>query len=202
VSQKLVECKENLRVLGDSRFDDAIECQRREIDEILLTCQGFTGTTEQDRYDECESAISRVLRHVRYVAQRWKGVLTASKYYIALGLVVDAALSRMLEDILALPDITADESHKLSELCRIFNSLEGLFFVNLNDPSPVAAYVPSWLKFSYLSELLEASIADISYLFEIGALVDFEVDELVSLVRALFADTPLRASTINKLLGK
>lgn len=46
----------------------------------------------------------------------------------------------------------------------------------------------------------EASIADISYLFEEGALVDFEIEELVKLVRALFADTPLRANTINRLL--
>lgn len=46
----------------------------------------------------------------------------------------------------------------------------------------------------------EASIADISYLFEEGALVDFEINELVNLVRALFADTPLRANTINKLM--
>ena len=45
----------------------------------------------------------------------------------------------------------------------------------------------------------EASIADISYLFEEGALVDFEIEELVKLVKALFADTPLRANTINKL---
>jgi hypothetical protein len=44
-------------------------------------------------------------------------------------------------------------------------------------------------------------MADISYLFEVGALVDFEVEELAKLVRALFADTPLRAATINKLLG-
>jgi centromere/kinetochore protein ZW10 len=51
------------------------------------------------------------------------------------------------------------------------------------------------------SIMQEASIADISYLFEEGALVDFQVDELVKLVRALFADTPLRTSTINKLLG-
>jgi protein transport protein DSL1/ZW10 len=42
-------------------------------------------------------------------------------------------------------------------------------------------------------------MADISYLFQEGALVDFEVDELVKLVRALFADTPLRTTTINKL---
>jgi centromere/kinetochore protein ZW10 len=47
----------------------------------------------------------------------------------------------------------------------------------------------------------EASISAISYLFGEGALVDFEVQELVKLVKALFADTPLRATTVNKLLG-
>jgi protein transport protein DSL1/ZW10 len=47
----------------------------------------------------------------------------------------------------------------------------------------------------------EASLADITYLFEEGALVDFESDELVKLVRALFADTPLRTNTINKLVA-
>jgi protein transport protein DSL1/ZW10 len=51
------------------------------------------------------------------------------------------------------------------------------------------------------SNLQEASMADITYLFEVGALVDFEVDELAKLVRALFADTQLRTSTIGKLMG-
>jgi protein transport protein DSL1/ZW10 len=44
-------------------------------------------------------------------------------------------------------------------------------------------------------------MADITYLFEEGALVDFEVEELVRLVRALFADTALRTTTINKVMG-
>jgi len=44
-------------------------------------------------------------------------------------------------------------------------------------------------------------MADITYLFEESALVDFEVDELVRLVQALFADTALRTSTINKLMS-
>ncbi len=44
-------------------------------------------------------------------------------------------------------------------------------------------------------------MADFRYLFEEGALVDFEIDELVRLVRALFADTSLRTETINKLSG-
>ena len=43
-------------------------------------------------------------------------------------------------------------------------------------------------------------MADITYLFEESALVDFEVDELVRLVQALFADTALRTATINKLM--
>ena len=45
-------------------------------------------------------------------------------------------------------------------------------------------------------------MADITYLFETGALVDFSVDELVRLVRALFADTNLRTNTINKILAE
>ena len=49
--------------------------------------------------------------------------------------------------------------------------------------------------------LQEASMADITYLFEVGALVDFSTDELVRLVRALFADTNLRTTTINKILA-
>lgn len=79
-------------------------------------------------------------------------------------------------------------------------------------------HVPSWLKYSYLTELLvsiyitsaekrhlifasqEASIADISYLFDEGALIDFDVNEIVKLIRALFADTPLRSNTIAKLM--
>lgn len=42
-------------------------------------------------------------------------------------------------------------------------------------------------------------MADITYLFEEGALVDFEIDELIKLVTALFSDTPLRTETIQKL---
>ena len=44
-------------------------------------------------------------------------------------------------------------------------------------------------------------MADISYLFDEGALVDFEIDELVGLVRALFADTPIRANAISRLIN-
>ncbi|KAG1881120.1 hypothetical protein F4604DRAFT_1746558 [Suillus subluteus] len=201
VKDKLEECKNVLQVLADSWYQDGIDRQRIALRDILASAKGFTDTSDQDRYDDCEMAISRVVREVRSAANAWKPVLPKSKYYTAVGAIVEVSLQRILENILAIPDIPEVESHKLSELCRILAALEGLFVEDFSESSFVVSYVPSWLKFSYLSELLEASMADLTYLFEEGALVDFEVDELVKLVRALFADTPLRTKTLDKIMG-
>jgi centromere/kinetochore protein ZW10 len=144
-----------------------------------------------------------------------------TRYYASIGQLVETALNRVLGDILELDDITEEESRQLAELCRIISALEGLFVENTpqnaagNTGSFVVAYVPSWLKFSYISVLLvrviivvmnrktdteqEASMVDIQYLFDDGALVDFTGEELAKLVRALFADTPMRASMISRL---
>ncbi|KAG2363253.1 hypothetical protein BDR07DRAFT_1404704 [Suillus spraguei] len=201
VKDKLEECKGVLQVLADSWYQDGIDRQRTALGEILASAKGFTDTSDQDRYDDCEMAISHVVREIRSAANTWKPVLPKSKYYTAVGAMVEVSLQRILENILAIPDIPEVESHKLSELCRILAALEGLFVEDFSESSFVVSYVPSWLKFSYLSELLEASMADLTYLFEEGALVDFEVDELVKLVRALFADTPLRTKTLDKIMG-
>ncbi|KAF9649243.1 hypothetical protein BDM02DRAFT_3166994 [Thelephora ganbajun] len=196
---KVEEAGRRVKVYGDSWFAGTIERQLNEIDEILDVTEGFVDTNDQDRFDTCEEAVNAVVKKVKRVWQVWKGILPSRRHLTAIGGIVDAVLSRMLEDITKLPDITADESHRLSELCRMLNALEGLFVEGPEKTSAVVAYVPSWLKFSYLSEVLEASMADVTYLFEEGALVDFEIDELVKLVTALFSDTPLRAETIQKL---
>lgn len=122
-----------------------------QLDDVLDRAQGFVGTTEQDRFDECEEAVNEVLQDIRKFAQHvkvsnalfapdhfdsqvYQPVLAKSKYYEALGVIVNAALGRVLQDVLALPDITEVESHKLNDLCRILNALEGLF---VEDPSQV-----------------------------------------------------------------
>lgn len=66
-----------------------------------------------------------------------KGILAKNKYYTAIGMVADAALSKILQDVLALPDIPEMESHRLSELCRILNALEGLFVGDSDQVSEV-----------------------------------------------------------------
>ena len=124
----------------------------------LLTdgARGFVDTGDQDRYDECESAVNQVLKDIKRLAPKLKvrfdfdtlyirllrkistkDVLAKSRYYDAIGSVTDAALSRVLQDVLELNDIPELESHRLSELCRILNALEGLF---CEDPEQVGFF--------------------------------------------------------------
>ena len=55
-----------------------------------------------------------------------------------MGKLVESALSKVLEDILSLPDIPEVDSRRLSELCRILNALEGLF---TKDPDAVSDFI-------------------------------------------------------------
>lgn len=79
-------------------------------------------------------------------------MLPKSKYYSVIGSVTEAALSRVLDDMLALGDIPELESHRLSELCRILNALEGLFVEDHNQVIMVTGYTAQLI--SCLSSLL------------------------------------------------
>ncbi|PAV20090.1 kinase subdomain-containing [Pyrrhoderma noxium] len=201
IKEQMHEALEHLHALETWWFEEGIERECDKVLEVLARAEGFVDTGDQDIFDACENVMTEVLRSVRNIANEWKPVLPHTKWLKATGRVVDAVLVRVLSDVLALGDIPEVDSRRLAELCRILSSLESSFFdlEDPNAPSRVVEYVPSWLKFSYLSELLEASIADVSYLFDEGTLIDFTVDELVGLIRALFADTPLRSNTIAKI---
>jgi centromere/kinetochore protein ZW10 len=172
LKERLAECRVDLTVLANSWFEDAVNRECLKNDGVLVDgTQKFTFTGDQDRYDECEEAINTVVRNIKSLSRRIKvrmlvcvslssspdpskPITSKTKYYQAVGRLADAALSRVLRDVIALPDIPELESQRLGELCRIFNSLEGLFSEDPTQSSFVVAYVPSWLKFSYLSELL------------------------------------------------
>lgn len=117
----------------------------------------------------------------------------------------------------------------MNDLCKLLHELEGLFVVDdaqevgLRDPrsihtkryrpltrgrslslrtqSSIASHVPVWFKFKFLSELLEASMADIMFLFNEGHLIDFSANELSKLIRALFADSALRTKNLEIING-
>ena len=100
--------------------------------------------------------------------------MTTTAYYTALGGIINDILVRVLREVLGLRDIPEVESQRLAALCRILHPLDELFVESPNevnfafllrrgassDPfqiSNVAVYVPLWLKFTYLSDILVRS---------------------------------------------
>ena len=75
----------------------------------------------------------------------YRGVLPHGCNLTAVGRIIDAVLSRILKDTIKLPNTTADEYHRLSELCRMLNALEGLF---VEGPEHISSHPFSGLQVS------------------------------------------------------
>ncbi|KAH7105806.1 Centromere/kinetochore Zw10-domain-containing protein [Auriculariales sp. MPI-PUGE-AT-0066] len=181
-------------------FEDSLDRRRDALLDVLSATDGFADIGDDDTFAQSRAVIEQLSKDLNRLAREWSnGTLTKRSKQQALGVLVDAVLDAMVSQILAFDDIPERESRHLAQLCAALLPMEDLFVDEPTGSSMVLVHVPTWLKFSYLTELLEASLADISYLFDEGALVDFETEELSRLIRALFADTPKRADAIAKI---
>ncbi|KAK5239821.1 ribosome biogenesis protein ytm1, partial [Exophiala xenobiotica] len=116
-----------------------------------------------------------------------------------------------------MEDISEPESRRLTAFCQQIASLDDLFLSSPktsagaaeqeheheHEPVPMTAvYVTNWLKFQYLINILESSLVDIKYLWTEGELsLEFSAEEVVDLIRALFAESAHRRSAIASIKG-
>ncbi|GAA6016544.1 hypothetical protein JCM11491_002356 [Sporobolomyces phaffii] len=189
---------EATRQLGRDTRQKQIAIQRGALMESLDEAAGFLRTSDDARYATCERALQQVTHTLQRLALVWKPVMTPTALYTTLGGLVNEVLLRVLDEIEDQTDISEDESIRLNRLCKMLHALESLFD---GSETSVGREVPIWFKFVFLSELLEASMADILFLFDHGHLVDFSPQEIVRLIRALFSDSPLRNRNVEKILA-
>ncbi|MCO5588317.1 hypothetical protein L7F22_042272 [Adiantum nelumboides] len=192
-------------LLGQRSFDAQILVQQRILAECLADAHGFEATYDEQRFQACMRSIRQVIVVLQQLHSAWKPVLTTSSHQAAMGRLIDSVLQRVLRDITGLEDISEVEGEKLSNLVKALAELEDIFRTEKHKQeeqpsSDVAIFVPSWFKASYLSDILTGSLVDIEFLyFEAGALVDYTREELTSLIRALFSDTPKRSRLIERI---
>jgi centromere/kinetochore protein ZW10 len=61
-------------------------------------------------------------------------------------------------------------------------------------------HCPNWTKLQYLSEVMVGSLADIKHFWhEAGLSLDFSAEEVIGLIEALFAESPLRRQAIGEI---
>jgi centromere/kinetochore protein ZW10 len=188
---------------GKRAYGREMESQRTILRDHLDAAQGFASCTKMPFAAECDNAVAMTMDRIADVKAAWKPVLSHSALLQSLGSLVSTVLAKVIADIEDMPDIAEDESKKLRGYCVSLSSLSALF-VTVDEQGEqrdmASVYTPNWFKFQYLSEILDASLADIKYMWTDGELrLEMESEEVVDLVRALFAESEYRRKAVAEI---
>ncbi|PLN83036.1 hypothetical protein BDW42DRAFT_165702 [Aspergillus taichungensis] len=195
---------EALAKFGKFAYTKEMQTQRTIVTDLLDGAQGFGQCSEQPFLGECENAVSAAVDRIRDVYTEWQPILSHSALLQSVGSLVSTIINKMIIDIEDLGDISEPQSQRLVEFCSRVSQLEDLFVPQSSEhgePIPMTAvYVRNWLKFQYLVNILESSLADIKFLWVEGELrLEFSPDEVVDLIEALFAESDYRRKAIAEI---
>lgn len=196
-----------LETLAKRAYGSEMSSQRTILTDLLDDAQGFGNSTIEPFKTSCANAVESVIERIRELARLWKPILSDSALLQSLGSLLSSVTRKVISDVEELGDIGEAESLQLKSLCDRVLGLNTLFVQH--DPSSSGdgegrdmtfIYCPTWLKFQYLTEILDSSLADIRWMWKEGELsLEFGADEVVELVEALFAESELRRQTIREI---
>ncbi|KAL8812710.1 MAG: hypothetical protein Q9223_001054 [Gallowayella weberi] len=198
-----------LEAFGKRSYGKEMESQRTIIKDLLDGAQGFINCTEPPFSQQCDLAISTIVDRLRDTHKQWRGVLSYSALLQSVGSLLSTVIDKITIDVQDMSDISEPESQCLTAYCKRIISLEDMFLPQQpaqsvpagEDAVPLTAvYVPGWFKFQFLSEILDSSLVDIKYLWTDGGLkLEYDTEEVVDLIEALFADSEHRRRAIGEL---
>lgn len=189
-----------------SAYAREMDIQRTILSDLLDGTQGFSIPYQE----QIEEAILATCDRLRQVHREWSPILSTSALLQSTGALFSSVLSKVITDVEEMDDISEAQSQRLSTFCTQLSKLEDLFVAEPPDGrqeeqeavSMVAVYTSNWLRFQYLDQLLSASLVDIKYLWAEGELsLEFSADEVVDLIKALFAESSHRRSAISAIRG-
>lgn len=184
-------------------YASEMDAQRTVLRDLLDGAQGFANCTTPPFRAECEGAVAQTVDRLREVRRQWDGVLSRGALLQSLGSLLATATGKMMSDVQDLADISEPESRQLKLLVAQLSGVREMFVQEGGggeEQDMTFVYCPTWLKFQYLAEILESSLADIKWMWKEGELsLEFEAEEVVELVRALFAESDLRRRAIGEI---
>ncbi|KIV99183.1 uncharacterized protein PV09_09136 [Verruconis gallopava] len=197
----------NLESFSRLAYGREMDSQRTILSDLLSSTSGFENCTNPVNAREYQSALDDVVSRLREIDALWKDVLCESARKQSIGALISHVIRKVVQDILELASEPAGISEPESKQLKIYidniAKLSDLFNVISPDGeerSLVHVYTPSWLRFVYLGEILEASLADIKFLWTEGELsLEYESDEVIELIQALFAESEHRKEAIREI---
>lgn len=193
-----------IAAFGKRHYNRELETQKLIIRDYLDGTQGLVACTDYPQSEACDIAVKAVVDRIKLLHEKWHGVLSQSTLWQALGSLLTTVCGKVINDIEDLSDTTALESEKLARLMGDIADLEALFMPSSKGAGRhavpcTAMYCDNWLKFRYLESILECNMAELLDMYNRGQLVEFDKEELVDLVRALFSDTEHRRKCLEAI---
>ncbi|PWW73850.1 hypothetical protein C7212DRAFT_366119 [Tuber magnatum] len=190
-----------IQSFGKRHYTKEIGLQRTILCDFLDGAQGFVGCSNFPQSADCQTAIASVVARIKEIHTSWSQVLSQSVVLQSVGLLLNTVVTKLINDIKDIPDIPAADSEKICAFFEEITTLESLFpdAPGGAGVSTAGFHCKNWLKFRFLQQILDSRIADILYMFREGHLEGFETEELVDLVKALFADNDNRRKCIDEI---
>jgi centromere/kinetochore protein ZW10 len=139
----------------------------------------------------------------------WKKILPYSAWASAVGSLVNAVASKIISDVFDLSGMDVDEAERTAQLITMVCALDDLFIredplkngkdlnkIEASDSDEedttiplTAQFASNWMKMKFLSEVLQANLVDIRYLwFESDLSLYFSKEEIADLIKLSFED--------------
>ena len=208
LSQSLLSEIQALQKFARQVYTTELATQRQILSDLMDNAQGFIDCTREPNTSVCETAISSTVDYIRTLHKQWSSILSASHTAQSVGSLLSSTMSKMIKDIEDMEDISEAQSQKLVSFMENVGKTEDLFLPDAHESildqqassSLALLYVPSYLRFNYLQQILESSLVDIKYMWtDAGLSIEFTSEEVIDLIKALFAESSHRRNAINAI---
>lgn len=147
-----------------------------------------------------EDSALRVLQHLQRLSGQWRGVLQDSVYVRLLGFLLESALRDIMTPILKTEFISESSAAEISRVFKCLLNSKNLFLNEGKDIEILQKNCFSWNKFVALSDLLDYSLSEVAEWLPRKKFSSFTGNEMTSLIKALFEDTPRRQTVLTSIL--
>ena len=195
-----------IRNVGIEIFLQQLRKQRDELDSILKDSGIASLQGEAQIPPRAEQGLKQILHQLNRLRNVWQDVLPSHVYSKNIGVLLNFVIGRLIDQIVKLEDIAADSATQISTLFSLFvEKAPDLFVIDHDKRSSkhdVIRFVRLWPKLKELILVLDANLKEIDDRWALGKgplAVEFGVDEMKQLIRALFQNTDRRATVLAKI---
>jgi hypothetical protein len=147
-----------------------------------------------------DDAAVLVRRHLERLSAQWLGVLQDCVYARVMGHLLEVALKEAMLPVVTSECIAEAAGAEISRVYRSLQQIRLIFPTEGKDDEAMQRVCGSWRKFQALTDLLEYSLSEVAEWLPRKKFSAFTGNEMSSLLRALFEDTPRRQAVLASIL--